>query len=156
MTEINGVGADRESSLPPEVRVGDVERIRAIDLLELHFEKGRLTPEEFDRRCADAASARTRGDLAPLFDDLPADERDPVGGDHPAASGSVPPRSRVKDTMMGLAPLVCVALFFLLNAAGTPNAWLVFLLIPASGVLLYGPERRQDRRETREIRRRRE
>jgi hypothetical protein len=56
----------------PQVRVGDVERESAIAALGEHYVAGRLTKEELDERADAAWSARTSGDLAPLFRDLPA------------------------------------------------------------------------------------
>lgn len=39
----------------------------------------------------------------------------------------------VRNTLMGLAPLLCLVLFF------TTRSWLWFLLLPIAGVVLYGP-----------------
>lgn len=55
-----------------EVRIGTAEREEAMTLLGEHFSAGRLTLVEFDERVATAGSARTRGDLVPLFADLPS------------------------------------------------------------------------------------
>src|SRR5260370_30368291 len=53
------------------VRVSDAERTEMADRLAAHFGEGRLKRAEFDERVAQAMSARTRGDLSGLFDDLP-------------------------------------------------------------------------------------
>lgn len=54
------------------LRIGDVERDAAVTALGDHFAAGRLTEEEYEERSTAAWSARTRGDLTPLFGDLPA------------------------------------------------------------------------------------
>ena len=41
---------------------------------------------------------------------------------------------RGRNTIMGLAPLVALVLFFL------TRSWMWFLLVPVVGVLVYGPD----------------
>jgi hypothetical protein len=53
------------------VRIGDVEREEAARALGEHFATGRLDREEYDERLASAFAAKTWGDLAPVFRDLP-------------------------------------------------------------------------------------
>ena len=53
------------------VRVSDAERQAVADRLAEHFGDGRLDQAEFDERVGRAMSAKTRADLAGLFDDLP-------------------------------------------------------------------------------------
>ncbi|MEO5653196.1 MAG: DUF1707 domain-containing protein [Marmoricola sp.] len=84
------------------IRIGDAERDSAVALLSEQYALGRLSKEEFDERSDAAWSARTRGDLSPLFTDLP------VG-----RAGAAPPerrrrRSRVPVPLMALL-LVLVA-----------------------------------------------
>ena len=55
-----------------ELRIGDAERDASVAALGEHFAAGRLTKEEYDERAGVAWTARTVGDLAALFDDLPA------------------------------------------------------------------------------------
>ena len=55
----------------PDIRVGDAERSEALEQLSQHFVNGVLAPDEFERT-AEAAQARTRGEIAVLFQDLPA------------------------------------------------------------------------------------
>lgn len=54
-------------------RVGDAERSDALDRLGTLFADGYLDVGEFEERTAQAAVARTRGELSMLFDDLPAE-----------------------------------------------------------------------------------
>ena len=53
------------------MRIGDADREAAVALLSEQYALGRLSKEEFDERSDAAWSARTNGDLAPLFIDLP-------------------------------------------------------------------------------------
>lgn len=70
-----------------DLRIGDTDRDSAIGLLGEQYAAGRLTKDEFDERSDAVWSARTRGDLAPVFEDLPV--RAPAV---PAASGPHPSR----------------------------------------------------------------
>jgi hypothetical protein len=53
------------------LRVSDAERNEVADKLSRHFSEGRLDQAEFKERLDAAMSAKTQGDLAGLFDDLP-------------------------------------------------------------------------------------
>lgn len=53
------------------LRVSDAERQQVADLLGRHYSDGRLDKTELDDRVSRAMSAKTRGDLNGLFDDLP-------------------------------------------------------------------------------------
>ncbi len=59
------------SSSTANLRVSDVERNAVADKLSRHFSDGRLDQVEFKERLDAAMSAKTQGDLAGLFDDLP-------------------------------------------------------------------------------------
>lgn len=52
-------------------RIGDQERMEAMDTLGRALGEGRLTMEEFDQRCAAVAGAQYLGDLADVLHDLP-------------------------------------------------------------------------------------
>lgn len=67
--EILGVVSTPGESVPQ--RIGDAERDRAVELLREHMAQGRLDEAEFDERLTAALSAKTSGDLDPLFTDLP-------------------------------------------------------------------------------------
>ena len=54
------------------VRIGDAERDDAARALGEHFAVGRLDREEYDERMDVVLAARTWGDLAPVFRDLPS------------------------------------------------------------------------------------
>jgi Domain of unknown function (DUF1707) len=57
---------------PAALRVGTDERNAAIHCLDEHLSAGRLDADEYGSRVAAASLARTRGDIEPLFLDLPA------------------------------------------------------------------------------------
>jgi len=54
-----------------ELRISDADREEAVALLGEQYAVGRLDKDEFDERSDAVWSARTRGDLAPVFADLP-------------------------------------------------------------------------------------
>lgn len=82
----------------PSYRLSTAERDRAVTELRQHVAEGRLTEAEFAERSKAARNAVTRGDLAPLFDDLPATTFPSSVGDavrpapsHPAPAPSPAP-----------------------------------------------------------------
>lgn len=66
------------------VRIGTSEREDAVRALAEHMTAGRLDVSEYDQRCALAAAAKTRAELAAIFDDLP--EPNPMRDTAPAAA----------------------------------------------------------------------
>jgi hypothetical protein len=66
------------------VRIGTSEREEAVRALAEHMTAGRLEVSEYDQRCALAAAAKTRAELAAIFDDLP--EPNPMRDVSPAAA----------------------------------------------------------------------
>ncbi|MBF6212344.1 DUF1707 domain-containing protein [Nocardia puris] len=113
---------------PPDIRIGTEERERAMRRLSDNFAAGRLSVAEFDERSAVIANARTRGELEPVFSDLPPEpsqDKAPARRD-PALLGDWPER------VMAAIPIVAVILFFV------TGSWLWFLAIPLAGALLFG------------------
>lgn len=53
------------------LRLSDADREAAVDQLGEQYAVGRLAKDEFDERSDAVWSAKTRGDLAPVFADLP-------------------------------------------------------------------------------------
>ena len=53
------------------LRLSDADREAAVGQLGEQYAVGRLTKDEFDERSDAVWSAKTRGDLAPVFADLP-------------------------------------------------------------------------------------
>jgi uncharacterized membrane protein len=54
-----------------QLRISDADREAAVNLLSEQYAVGRLSREEFDERSDAVWSAKTQGDLAPIFADLP-------------------------------------------------------------------------------------
>ena len=72
------------------LRISDADREAAVDLLGEQYALGRLTRDEFDERSDAVWSAKTQGDLAPIFADLPV--RPPAGlGRRRGSLGAAPP-----------------------------------------------------------------
>ena len=78
-THTSGSGYRTGWVTDPHLRVSDAERNEVAERLSRHFADGRLDQSEFGARLDRATRAKTRGDLAGLFDDLPrlADEPSP-------------------------------------------------------------------------------
>ncbi|MEU8897068.1 DUF1707 domain-containing protein [Nocardia sp. NPDC048505] len=113
----------------PEVRIGTAEREQALQRLSEHFAAGRLSVAEFDERSAVVANARTRGELEPLFADLPAEQVELTKTPARDKSGFLDEWS---ERVMAAVPIVAVILFFV------TGSWLWFLAIPLCGALLFG------------------
>ena len=104
----------------PDVRVSDAERNDVADKLARHFADGRLDQAEFKERLDTAMSAKTQGDLAGLFDDLPR-----------LAAETPPPPTRRRR----LIPFVLIVAFIAVAASasfpfahGFHFTWLLFVL----------------------------
>jgi hypothetical protein len=118
------------------LRVSDAERNEVADKLSRHFAEGRLDQTEFKERLDAAMSAKTHGDLAGLFDDLPALATEPP-----------PPPSRRRR----LIPFLVMVAFLIVAAGSTISFWHVmhvpWLLIAVVGFFLWhraGRRRRHD------------
>jgi hypothetical protein len=68
----------------PELRLSDADRDRAITRLGEHYAAGRIDKDEFDERSDAVWTARTAGDLAPVFADLAPSVPVRQGRRHPA------------------------------------------------------------------------
>ena len=103
---------------PSGLRVSDSDRDRAIAELSEHFQAGRITTDELEERTGRALRARTAGDLAELFTDLPRKSA-PMGGPvprvTPGAMPALPPASAPPARSGGIPviPLVVVAVLVL-------------------------------------------
>ncbi|GGI45078.1 hypothetical protein BCL57_000781 [Agromyces flavus] len=158
----------------PDQRLSNAEREDAVARLSDAQIEGRLTPSEYEQRAASVRSAVTRGDLAPLFADLPevaptvsappAPPAPPAptvlsgpGTLPPPSAGPLPPApasvrgsralgGRIGDTIMALTPFIALGLFFWSGFnGGFVWSWLWFLLIPVVAIIIYGPGGKPDR-----------
>ncbi|MGH3359241.1 MAG: DUF1707 SHOCT-like domain-containing protein [Nocardioidaceae bacterium] len=109
-----------------DLRIGDAERNAAVTALGEHFAAGRLDKEEFDERTATAWAARTSGDLAPLFVDLPSPHAPPVESADPGS----PARSdrTHRGSWVGLARFAVVVPIVAL-AVALQISWFVVALV---------------------------
>jgi hypothetical protein len=152
----------------PDLRLSDAEREEAVGHLASAHVEGRLSAPDYEERARAARSAVTRGDLVPLFGDLPdsapAEEQlprttaatapgmpGPITPPPGGYTGAVPPSYEdsgsgralgggIGATIMALVPFLAVGLFFLFGFNGSfAWSWLWFLLIPIAGIIIYGP-----------------
>ena len=108
------------------LRVSDADRDRAIAELSEHFQAGRLTTEELEDRTGRALQARTAGELAELFTDLPRRQAAVTGTARtPARAGSLLPAR-------GPAPIAIIAVVVLASILSGHHA--LIALVP---VLLF-------------------
>ena len=98
-----------------DLRIGTVEREQAVQQLAEHLSAGRLELAEFEERVTAAYAARTAGQLAALFRDLPAPVPPRVG--YPA--GRWVPRRAI------LVALVLLGLIFLIADIAFPPLFVI-------------------------------
>ena len=112
-----------------DLRVSDAERRAVVDELRSHFGAGRLDLSEFEERTQAALTARVRGDLHPLLDDLPdLGEPAPAG---PPVRPRPPRRGPLahQDVRVHLYLWLVLGAFLLVIWAGTGfdgGAWPIF------------------------------
>ncbi|MET0238202.1 MAG: DUF1707 domain-containing protein [Kibdelosporangium sp.] len=113
------------------VRIGTSEREDAVRALADHMTAGRLDVSEYDQRCALAAAARTRAELAAIFDDLPGP--DPVRATAPAPVPDTPlvvkERDNTKAIIIGFVVFSVVAIITVTAILGEWWALVPALLI---------------------------
>jgi hypothetical protein len=139
-------GGVPESSL----RIGDADRQRAAEALAEHFATGRLDSEEYDERVGRVWLSKTRGELPPLFDDLPGGTppelrltQPPPGATHWVAGPGAfqQPRSTlgaVKQRVSGL-PVWAIVLLVVLTIAVVSSAFPFLLAGAIVWFFLAGP-----------------
>ncbi|CAL9676020.1 hypothetical protein SUDANB95_07847 [Actinosynnema sp. ALI-1.44] len=118
-----------------DIRIGDAERQRAIELLGEHLSEGRLDVDEYGDRTARVTAAKTRGEVLALFDDLPEPhprfaQVAPLPSVSPVRSAAGGVDRRWMQVAVPAVGLLCVALFFLVRNP------LVFLLVPAVALVV--------------------
>lgn len=129
-------------------RIGDTDRNDAVTALSVAFGEGRLSMDEFDRRCAAVAKAEYSPDLMALFQDLP---QKPGQCQVPAQQVQNSPvytgedielarkRGRnVRGGLMGLSTIASLAFIGVFAEMGADAlATLSLLIIPTVFILLY-------------------
>lgn len=116
-------------------RIGDAERDAAVESLQEHMSLGRLTSEEFDERMSKALQARTRGDVAALFADLPGGPPDSAVGRDLVPAADAPgavetAKSRLAENLTTWVGIGLVAFFVF---GGWRFAWIGF---PLAGIII--------------------
>ncbi len=105
--------------LQPQMRAGDRDRQRVVELLGKHFGEGRLTVDEFDERVVRAHASVYLDELPPLTADLP---RDPEPSHRPA-------RPAMRRPPTAFVVLIAVLLAWSLVAAALHSAPPFFALL---------------------------
>jgi uncharacterized protein DUF1707 len=103
-----GYARRRSAPANPELRVSDAERAEVADKLSKHYGDGRLDQAEFNERMERAMGAKTRGDFAGLFADLP-DLTEP-GAAPPAPANRPTSRSPMYRLVLLILIIVAAAL----------------------------------------------
>jgi DUF1707 SHOCT-like domain len=109
------------------IRVSDVERNAVAERLSAHYAEGRLDQAEFDERVSKTMSAKTRGDLAGLFDDLPDPEPAGASGASGPGGAAIPYRPRRRG---GLLRTLLLAVIVIVLASTAWHAATSFFYIP--------------------------
>jgi hypothetical protein len=154
----NGTVIDFTDPASAHQRLSHAERDDAVAALMQFAAEGRLTTAEASGRAETARTAVKRGDLAPLFSDLPRPAQPETAQPYQAHAGSgtsydpdaraygasghgpsVRARRTWRYAIVSIMPFVALALFFITgNVWGFSYAWLWFLLIPIAGIFTYG------------------
>jgi hypothetical protein len=109
------------------IRVSDVERNAVAERLSAHYADGRLDQAEFDERVSKTMAAKTRGDLAGLFDDLPDPEPAGASGAGGPGGPAIPYRPRRRG---GLLRTLLLAVIVIVLASTAWHAATSFFYIP--------------------------
>ena len=104
------------------LRISDADREAAVDLLGEQYSVGRLTKDEFDERSDAVWSARTEGDLAPVFVDLPV--RSPA-----SAANRLPVRSVGRPSRRWPIPLPPIVFLLIALTVVTHLPFVIFGLL---------------------------
>jgi uncharacterized protein DUF1707 len=115
------------------LRVSDAERNAVTERLAAHYSDGRLDQAEFDERVSQAMSAKTRGDLDGLFDDLPDPEPTGASGTGRQAGPAVPYRPRRRGPahpilMIALVIALMIAVGHTIAAVYIPWFWVAVIV----------------------------
>src|SRR6476619_7696092 len=95
----------------PDVRLSDIDRDRAAEVLREAHAQGRITVDELDERLTSVYNAKTFADLVPVTRDLPATQD--------AAAAAAPPPRRIGGTPRFKLSLAT------LRGAGRDGQWVV-------------------------------
>jgi hypothetical protein len=126
-------------SSAPEMRAGDSDRDRTINVLREAFAEGRLTQVEFDDRLTRAHEAKTYGELGQLTSDLPVTPADAV------VIPTSPDKKRMEwrkawAVWAGVSILVNIIWVgtWLPDLSNPPYYWPIWVIGPWAGGMLIG------------------
>ncbi|MGW5053020.1 DUF1707 SHOCT-like domain-containing protein [Actinokineospora sp. NPDC004072] len=112
-----------------DIRVGTADRERAVAALSEHLSAGRIDIAEYEHRCAAATAARTRGDLAAIFDDLPAPHpRFQLAAPAPASAPAPAPLKRRRNNWV-IGGFVVGGIALIVTVTAVTGSW--WALAPA-------------------------
>ncbi|MEQ7848698.1 DUF1707 SHOCT-like domain-containing protein [Nocardioides kribbensis] len=114
-----------------QLRIGDAEREQASAYLAAMYARGMLTAEEHSDRVGRIWAATTRGDLVPLFADLPGPHQQPGWAVHAPAAAVPGPPPAYPPVVGGPAPTP----YGPVRSGTSLTTWLV-LAVSGAGVFL--------------------
>jgi hypothetical protein len=131
----------RGGAANPNLRVSDAERADVADRLSKHYGDGRLDQAEFNERMERAMSAKTHGDFAGLFADLPDLPDGAEPGVSPRANVTRPPS---RSPMFRLVLLILIVVVAALLGQALIHSFFPWLLLAVIAFLWLrnGPRRR--------------
>jgi hypothetical protein len=130
---------------PPDLRVSDADRDRAVEEVREHFAAGRLTNDELDERVQAAVRAHTQSELAAIRQDLPSLPLTPAQRKAALAERRTELRSQLLQEAGGGVVLVGVCAVIWASAGAHGMFWPIWValvcLLPLirTGWRLYGP-----------------
>ncbi|MFD8499671.1 DUF1707 domain-containing protein [Amycolatopsis sp. NPDC059657] len=149
----------------PQLRISDPEREAALQALGEHMSVGRIDLDEYGERSAQVTTAKTRGDLAAIFEDLPQPhprlgEQQPAPSSATAVQPVAQPGQPIAWTdrplnqrlVAGIIPVLFLAAIVLTVTLG---AWWTFFIPMAAtgfGKAVWGADWEQDQKRHRDRR----
>lgn len=127
----------------PEMRIGDPERSRTIDLLSDRFANGYLNVHEFDERTGKAAQATLQSQLDSLLADLPPDTSPAARSPQVVSSleaerelQEIQRRGKLANRISSLIWIGAIIVMFAGIAGYIQNWWIVFPIAALSTVVV--------------------
>jgi|SRR5215475_12294091 len=133
----------RRGGTNPDLRVSDAERADVADRLSKHYGEGRLDQAEFNERMERAMSAKTVGDFAGLFSDLP-ELSEPGQNVHNVHNQPVPTkRSNCRSPMSRILLLILIIVAAAILGHALMHSFFPWLLLAVAVFLWvrYNPRR---------------
>ncbi len=130
-----------------DLRASDAERADVADQLSRHYQDGRLDQAEFNERLDRAMNAKTRGDFAGIFTDLPELPEDQADRNDQDKSRQVRvPRHRPRPALIRLMPVVAIVIVAIICAHVLMHSAALLVLVAVLACLWLSNEERRRRR----------